>query len=221
MANKPKHWPDDLPYLTAPQHGRDLTPAQLSALRTRPASLPALPASATPTPSPLVRIQQVTDAAHPAHGQRGLFAARRLAPGSFIAAYLGRVHAGAAAAAEGTDAHSSSDYDLWLDREAGLAVDAAAAGGEARFVNDFRGVRGRPNAVFGTAWCERWGQVCVGFWVASEAGKGRGKGGIRKGEEILVSYGKGFWDERTAEALALAQGQGEDEPREGHHHVDS
>ncbi|POR39185.1 Uncharacterized protein TPAR_00614, partial [Tolypocladium paradoxum] len=93
-------------------------------------------------------------------------------------------------------AAAASDYDVWLDREADVAVDAAREGNEGRFVNDYRGVRQRANAAFGTAWCERWGQVCVGVWVLG--GKSAGKG-IRKGEEILVSYGKGFWGGRRDE----------------------
>jgi nuclear pore complex protein Nup98-Nup96 len=108
-------------------------------------------------------------------------------------AYLGRVHTSAS-----TD--GGSDYDLWLDREADLAVDAAGRGNEARFVNDYRGVRDRANAEFGTGWCERWGQLCVGFWVVKGKGKGKGReAGIRKGEEIVVSYGKGFWGQRKDE----------------------
>jgi SET domain-containing protein len=125
-----------------------------------------------------------------------------LKPGTFIIPYLGRVHPGTA---EATD--PNSDYDLWLDHDADLAVDASKQGNEARFVNDYRGVREKPNAEFGTAWCERWGQLCVGFWVL-DAGKAKAKAsgkakvdkarqqGIKKGEEILVSYGKGFWGER-------------------------
>lgn len=207
--SKPKNWPETLPYLTAPLHDKSLTPSHLSHLRAKPpaapsSSLPVIPASATPTPNPLVKIQPVRDPSHPAHGQHGLFAARDLKPGTWITAYLGRVHT--ESATDGT-----SDYDLWLDREAGLAVDAAGAGNEARFVNDYRGVRdqGGPNAEFGTAWCERWGQLCVGFWVVRAAGKGKGKGkgGIRKGEEILVSYGKGFWDGRKGEEEQEEDGQ--------------
>lgn len=79
-------------------------------------------------------------------------------------------------------------------------MDAAQAGNEGRYVNDYRGVKEKANAVFGTAWCERWGQLCVGVWVVGGGGGGKKGGGewkgIRKGEEILVSYGKGFWDER-------------------------
>lgn len=78
------------------------------------------------------------------------------------------------------------------------AVDAASEGNEGRFVNDFRGVGDRANAEFRTVWCERWGEHCVGVWVLG-GGKKRKGVGIKKGEEILVSYGKGFWGERKAE----------------------
>lgn len=77
-----------------------------------------------------------------------------------------------------------------------MAVDAALQGNEARFVNDYRGVGPRANAEFRPAFCERWGEMCVGVWVLGEGKKGGNGNGIRKGEEILVSYGKGFWDER-------------------------
>ncbi|KOS17406.1 hypothetical protein ESCO_006488 [Escovopsis weberi] len=209
--SKPKNWPPSQPYLTSPLHDA-LTPAQLLALRTppspspspSPSSTPTVPRALTASPSPLVRIQPIQDPSHPAHTQHGLFAARDLAPGAFVLAYLGRVHG------PGT-ADAGSDYDLWLDREAGVAVDAARGGNEARFVNDYRGVRERPNAVFGNAFCERWGEVCVAVWVMGRGGKEKKKKkkkdgdgmkagvGIRKGEEILVSYGKGFWDERRRE----------------------
>ncbi|KAG5953176.1 hypothetical protein E4U53_006553 [Claviceps sorghi] len=184
----PKNWPPNLPYLRSPLHD-NLPPPQTRTLRTKPPSQPTIPPSETPLPFRTVRIQPITHPSHPARGQHGLFATRRLRPGSFILVYLGRVHGSAT-----TD--PTSDYDLWLDREADLAVDAARAGNEARFVNDYRGVRERPNAVFGTAWCERWGEVCVGVWVARGAGDGEG---IRKGEEIVVSYGKGFWGQRGVE----------------------
>ncbi|PHH87875.1 hypothetical protein CDD83_8284 [Cordyceps sp. RAO-2017] len=145
-----------------------------------------------------------------------MFAAQDLRPGTFILAYLGRVHGGAASCSSGScpgsasnssssscrgcssSAAQQSDYDLWLDRDAGLAVDAAREGNEGRFVNDYRGVRDRPNAEFGVAWCERWQQLCVGFWVVGGGARAASKG-IRKGDEILVSYGKGFWQERAKE----------------------
>lgn len=75
-----------------------------------------------------------------------------------------------------------------------MAVDAARGSNEAHFVNDFRSVAAQPNAEFASAWSERWRQVGVGVWVAR--GSGRGIHGIRRGHEILVSYGKGFWSAR-------------------------
>lgn len=200
--SKPKNWPSTLPYLKAPLYGKDISASQIQFLRTKPPpDVPIAPATspATETPCPRVRIQAIQDPAHPAHGQFGLFATRDIAPGELILAYLGRLHG-----RETTD--EESDYDLWVEREVDVAVDAAQEGNEARFVNDYRGVPGkeRANARFGNVWCERWGEVCVGVWAVGGGGKGKKKsggdgGGIKKGEEILVSYGKGFWEERRRE----------------------
>ncbi|KAF4122689.1 SET protein [Geosmithia morbida] len=200
----PKNWPSTLPYLTSPSHSKHLSPSQVQALRTKPPSTSTgpsirpstpstVPAAYTQTPSGNVRIQTIQTPSHPASGQRGLFATRDLKPGAFILPYLGRVHSSGPA-----DTDPQSDYDLWLDKEAGVAVDAARQGNEGRFVNDYRGVADRPNAEFGTVWCEKWAQLCVGFWVVGRPGKKGRVEGVRKGEEILVSYGKGFWGERPS-----------------------
>ncbi|EWZ39808.1 uncharacterized protein FOBCDRAFT_226069 [Fusarium oxysporum Fo47] len=194
VMSKPKNWPDGFPYLKAPLHDKSLTPTHIQALKNKPSApggIPIIPSPATTTPCNLVKIQPISEPSHPANGQSGLFAAQNLAPGSFILAYLGRVHSGSASSTE-------SDYDLWLDRELDAAVDAANEGNEGRFVNDFRGVGERANAEFRTVWCERWGELCVGVWVLGGGKKKKGVG-IKKGEEILVSYGKGFWGERKAE----------------------
>ncbi|KAK2591655.1 hypothetical protein QQS21_010640 [Conoideocrella luteorostrata] len=195
MSN-PKNWPPSFPYLKSPLHDA-LTPTHLLALRTKPpvSSIPSIPASSTLTPSPNVKIQLIKDASHPAHGQHGLFATQNLQPSQFILAYLGRVHTGARS-------DDSSDYDLWIDRDADLAVDASREGNEGRYVNDYRGVRERANAVFGAVWCERWGELCVGIWAV-------GGKGIRKGDEILVSYGKGFWEKRSTDGQTHGGGEGE------------
>ncbi|PFH58901.1 hypothetical protein XA68_13068 [Ophiocordyceps unilateralis] len=185
--SRPKNWPNQLPYLNSPLLSKGLSIAQLEVLRTTSSSLPFITASSTVTPSPRVRIQRIRDVGHPANGQCGLFAAQNLKPGTFILAYLGRVHGGSP-----SSSLADSDYDLWLDKEADLAVDAVAEGNEGRFVNDYRGVSQRANAEFAPAFCERWGQVCVGIWVTG----GKSGKGIKRGEEILVNYGKGFWQER-------------------------
>lgn len=109
----------------------------------------------------------------------------------------------------GTDslADASSDYDLTLGpRELGIGIDASRQGNEGRFVNDFRGVRDTgPNAEFREVWVtigvgkskriERW----MGVFVLPAGKSGKNVKGIRKGEEIVVSYGKGFWQERAVE----------------------
>ncbi|KAI1079872.1 hypothetical protein F5B20DRAFT_142188 [Whalleya microplaca] len=205
----PKNWPSSLPYLSQPSYSPDITPSQHQALKTQPPDLTTtsnpgiIPRSLPRGPSALARILPVRDPAHPAHGQCGLFATRALPPGSLILPYYGIVHAGGAAA------HAASDYDLWLDREAGVAVDAARAGNEARFVNDYRGVRERPNAEFRECWdVRRGGEKGMAVFVlpaGKNGARGRGKGGagIAKGEEILVSYGKGFWGKRRDEGLEV------------------
>ncbi|ETS74438.1 hypothetical protein PFICI_14304 [Pestalotiopsis fici W106-1] len=202
----PANWPANLPYLSQPSHAAHLSKHQITALRTRPADLTTeVPLSLPRGPSTLVRITPIADPGHPANGQAGLFASRPLAPGSLILPYYGIVHS---AAPPHCAAHEASDYDLWLDREAEVAVDAAAAGNEARFVNDYRGVRARPNAEFRECWDPRVGQKCMGVFVLPAGkkavlGKGKGKAdgaaGIAKGEEICVSYGKGFWGKRKVE----------------------
>lgn len=67
-------------------------------------------------------------------------------------------------------------------------MDAGRMGNEARFVNDFRGIRDKPNAVFADRWSE-FGDLRMGIWSSHE--------GIKKGDEIVVSYGKAWWLART------------------------
>lgn len=183
----PKNWQSPFPYLKAPLYSKDLSKSQIKAISTKPEDVISVAGNLTHTPCPIVKIQSIKNASHPANGQYGLFAAQNIKAGSFILAYLGKVHAGEAASDE-------SDYDLWLDRDADVAVDAAYEGNEGRFVNDYRGIGDRANAEFSPVWCERWGQMCVGIWAMGSSKKHAG--GIKKGQEILVSYGKGFWDER-------------------------
>lgn len=240
----PKNWPQDLPFLTRPAYSPALTSAQLRALRTRPApadcpDLREVPASLPPGPCASVRITPISDPAHPACGQAGLFAARALPAAALVLPYLGVVHPGRAASRGDEDEHAASDYDLWLDRggggddDGGVAVDASARGNEARFVNDYRGVPGarRPNAEFAEVWDARTGERGMAVFVLPagkrrerERGKGGGGGGsgkrgqgggIAKGEEILVSYGKGFWGKRREEEEMAQEDGAEGEPGEG------
>jgi hypothetical protein len=190
----PKQWPDGIAYLTKPVYSKTISSRDLPRLNLKPASIPAIsPSDGTCS---LVRITPITASSHPAKGQYGLFAASHLNAGTFILCYLGFVHSE-------SDADVTSDYDLSLDRELGVGVDATNMGNEARFINDYRGINSSgPNAEFKEVW------VSVGKDVAEKrmavyvlpAGKsGKRAKGIGKGEEILVSYGKGFWKERNGD----------------------
>ncbi|OTA88265.1 hypothetical protein M434DRAFT_399094 [Hypoxylon sp. CO27-5] len=195
----PKNWPSPIPYLSQPSYAPHITKSQLQVIRTRTPELTTeIPRNFPRGPSALVRIVPINDPTHPANGQSGLFAAKHLPPGSLILPYYGIMHS---SLPPYNAAHDKSDYDLWLDRDATLAVDADKAGNEARFVNDYRGVKDRPNSEFRECWDLRRGEKCMAVFVLP-AGKNAGKKattGVGKGEEILVSYGKGFWSKRRDE----------------------
>ncbi|KAJ8063165.1 hypothetical protein OCU04_008404 [Sclerotinia nivalis] len=210
----PKNWPSHIPYLTTPTYCATLNPSHLKILRTPTPDAIPIPPSHPKGPSPLVKITPINDPSHPANGQCGLFATRDLKPGTFILQYIGEVHAPTESTDERVrklvEVHEKSDYDLSLDRDMGIGVDAQGKGNEARFINDFRGVtiggeRARVNVEFKEVWDAGRGERGMGVWVLGEkAGSGKGKGvgkwkGIRKGEEILVSYGRRFWGARKGE----------------------
>ncbi|WVQ99382.1 hypothetical protein IAU59_006515 [Kwoniella sp. CBS 9459] len=171
---------------------------------------------------PSVMIKRIAQSGHPADGQCGLFAKSKLKPDELIIPYLGVIHATITpeAGSEGCqgeagaerDEHTDSDYDLSLVRlsasdirnphsghHISIGVDAAKAGNAARFVNDYRGIKdkqqgtGGPNAEFRLGKGEN-GELRMEIWSLKP--HGGGKGGIEKGEEILVSYGKGWWGAR-------------------------
>jgi SET domain-containing protein len=155
-----------------------------------------------------VKITPISTSAHPANGQSGLFATKDLKPGTFILQYLGEIHASSASPTHprsrtpnaDIDPHAHSDYDLSLDREHGIGIDAAKSGNEARFINDYRGIAERPNAEFREIWDERRRERGMAVCVLGEGKAGKGKERrIRKGEEILVSYGRGFWGARKSD----------------------
>lgn len=134
---------------------------------------------------PPVIIRDIVETGHPAKGQRGLFTCKKIAPRTHILDYVGEVHC---------DDRPESDYDLSLYHAPGgvnVGVDASKMGNAARFTNDYRGVRQKPNALFEERRTPS-GELCMSIWSGSES--------IRKGEEILVSYGKGFWRARSSTA---------------------
>ena len=90
-----------------------------------------------------------------------------------------------------SDDRPNSDYDLSLCRLPGgvsVGVDASAMGNQARFINDFRGIAVKPNALFVDTKTAS-GEIRISIWSSN--------GEIKKGEEILVSYGKSWWRSRA------------------------
>ncbi|KAM0718026.1 hypothetical protein Q7P37_006358 [Cladosporium fusiforme] len=199
----PANFPDDIQYLTQPTWSDAITPEQRSQLGRTSIELEgrckvsAAEIAATPKTCAITIIQ---DEKHPAHGQRGLFAAEHLEPDRFVCLYLGHVHNNSL-----SDTDPYSDYDLCFDRDIDLSVDASKSGNQSRCANDYRGIAERPNSEFrdcfikvpctkragGTKWERR-----VGIFVLSAGKAAKRKHGIKAGEEILISYGKQFWESR-------------------------
>lgn len=184
-SQRPSHWPPDVQYLSMQRYHVSVPKEIRSRLLTPQASAnPGLSVSSQRS-KPSVIIREVVQESHPACGQRGLFATKRIPPRTHILDYLGEVHC---------DERPLSDYDLSLyrtpDGKVSVGVDASRMGNEARFINDFRGVRSKPNASFEEHRSGK-GELCMSVWSGSEV--------INKGDEILVSYGKGFWKARSSE----------------------
>jgi hypothetical protein len=200
MSSTPKNWPADVVYLTAPAYSPALSLGK-SLLAVDTSSAGAETVVKPLKPCGLVKIQPITASSHPAYGQHGLFAAQHLPAGSFILPYLGFVHSR-------EEANPSSDYDLSLNRFTGVGVDATKMGNEARFVNDYRGTGAMgPNAEFKDIAIEvklPSGKVSLeigtGVFVLPAGKANKRAKGIAKGQEIVVSYGKGFWNERQTGA---------------------
>jgi hypothetical protein len=189
----PKGWPAGVVYLRASTYSRKIADDTLRALQVdKSGSSPSGVLRRPQGPYPLVKIVQISAESHPANGQCGLFASQSLVPDSFILPYLGFVH-------DHNETDDQSDYDLSLDRERGVSVDASKMGNEARFINDYRGVGSNPNAEFREAWMDVGnGKVekRMAVYVLGAGKSGKRAKGIPKGQEILISYGKGFWSER-------------------------
>ena len=199
----PKNWPKDLPYLTDQTYSSAVTQDQRVALsRTTPetVSYAKIPPEALKTPYPGIEISTIKDKDHPAYGQRGLFASQHLEPDSLVCLYLGLVHTNSL-----SDTDPYSDYDLSYDGETDLSIDASSSGNESRFANDYRTIADRPNAEFRDCFIQvksekrkdgiKW-ERRVAIFVLSAGKAGKRKAEIKPGEEILVSYGKGFWESR-------------------------
>lgn len=200
-APSPASWPDGVVYLTKAR----LTPAFPSSL------IPLLYPSTQQTkftPKPTahpdkVQIKRISQPEHPANGQYGLFAKKKVPANELIIPYLGVIHH-SLLPVDGEavpDEHTDSDYDLSLLRlsatefqnpfpgcHLSIGVDAAQAGNAARFINDYRGCGAAANAEFRLGSGEA-GELRMEVWSLQT---------LNKRGEVLVSYGKGWWDSRKS-----------------------
>jgi hypothetical protein len=171
-AQKPSHWPTDVQYINYSRYHSSVPSTTRAYIQ----------GTGTVKPHPVVKtvvIRHIQSESHPACGQYGLFAAKKIPPKTHIIDYIGEVHC---------DDRPDSDYDLSLYRTqdgVNVGVDAKVMGNEARFINDFRGVRSKPNAKFVDGVSR---ELRMSVWSAEEV--------VKKGEEILVSYGKSWWRSR-------------------------
>lgn len=181
LHSKPSCWPANVQYLDRCVYHLSVTPEIRSYIH-------ASSRSTTSNNRSLIQIRHITDVSHPASGQCGLFATKKIPPNTHILDYLGEIHC---------EDRPNSDYDLSLYRSQdglNVGVDASTMGNEARFVNDYRGVRDKPNVFFVTGRTAS-NELRMSIWS--------GAAPIKKGDEILVSYGKGWWRARQAEGAPL------------------
>ncbi|KAF8898409.1 SET domain protein [Infundibulicybe gibba] len=175
----PTNWPKNLKYLHSYQYHCSMSASMMMAVQGAPLAIqPAREERRT-----MVATRPISDKSHPANGQLGLFTTKMIPPKTHIIDYLGEMHC---------DDRPDSDYDLSLlrtqDGNINIGIDARVMGNEARFINDYRGVKPKPNALFVEA-RSATGERRISIWSSGEK--------IRKGDEILVSYGKSWWQART------------------------
>eukprot|EP00899_Mesostigma_viride_P014997 jgi/Mesvir1/23499/Mv22341-RA.1 len=115
--------------------------------------------------------------------QHGLYATRNWGKAKKVGNYTGTMRAGHSMA------NSQYVFELKVpdQREAGkevlLMIDAKNYGNELRFMNDYRNIAARANVRFGGTEFDASGQPFVAVYTVRH---------IRKGEELLVNYGKKY-----------------------------
>ncbi|KAI0359094.1 hypothetical protein OH77DRAFT_1134651 [Trametes cingulata] len=181
QPRRPARWPENVQYIAEPRYHASVPAHVRDFIRTGASAGPPRAHTHPQLAKPAVAIQPISDPSHPARGQYGLFATRKIPPHTHILDYVGEVHC---------DDRPDSDYDLSLYRtpdHLSVGVDAQFSGNEARFINDYRGIKAKPNAVFQERRTD-CGELRMSVWSSSET--------IKKGDELLVSYGKSWWRAR-------------------------
>lgn len=131
----------------------------------------------------LVQIKKIQDPKHPANGEFGLFSLKTIPPKTYILDYKGVI-------TSEEYASQASDYILHFDGE--YSIDAQWKGNEARFLNDYRGIQAKQDVQF-QLYRDSDSIVHMGVFSIKE---------IKKGQEICINYGKGFWKNRGVDLAA-------------------
>ncbi|KAI8908123.1 hypothetical protein DFJ77DRAFT_513524 [Powellomyces hirtus] len=123
-----------------------------------------------------VEIRILDNPDHPACGERGLFATKRIPPFSWILDYIGVINLTASIPPERT---------YTLSYHGPLSIDASERGNQGRCINDWTGIATRPNADFDVYRDAVSHEVRTGVWSLNQW--------IEIGDEILAVYGGEFW----------------------------
>lgn len=99
---RPSRWPDDLKYIREMVYSPSIPASVLQSIEGTTAKH-----AGEVVATPPVVIREIQDPRHPAYGQMGLFASKKIPPRTRILDYLGEVH---------VDERTTSDYDLSLLR---------------------------------------------------------------------------------------------------------
>ncbi|KAJ3306230.1 hypothetical protein HDV03_000150 [Kappamyces sp. JEL0829] len=181
MQSVPKNWPSHVVYLKRQEWPTAAIPNfYCKTLADPQQTVPVLP-DVEPCIGicKKVTIKPITDPSHPACGSWGLFAAQTLNGPSYLLDYKGVI-------LPEEQESKTSDYSLHFNEL--FSIDAEKKGNEARFLNDYRGIGEKPMVKFELYRCKS-GTVRMGIFVLPRVT-------IKKGQEILINYGKGFWKER-------------------------
>ena len=141
-----------------------------------------------------VYFQKITNPEHPAFGEYGLFCAlpNGAPPGTWLVDYVGHVTLG-------EDEDKSSDYVSDFGSQSELACDANHYGNEGRFLNDFRNTGKHPNVEFKFR-RDKNGELRQGIYVKyAKDSREKEFDGVKRHEELLVSYGKSYWRRRVGD----------------------
>src|SRR5882762_11990506 len=102
----PRSWPSHIQYLDSPRYNSSIPSAVLSSIQGS-TSRGRHPDPYSRRAHPLHIIRPISTSSHPAFGQRGLFASKKIPPRTHIIDYIGEVHC---------DDRPDSDYDISLHR---------------------------------------------------------------------------------------------------------